>query len=296
MKKHSTSLVIKCNFEKIKVENLRFFLFLLMFFYSIAVSSLDVDIYASRSSTDNFCSKSVRPRGILFTLCNGINVVGCRLIYEIVEPVGEKEICVGAPGYLGCALCVITGEIVPRHFDGLTLSEVTKILVFEGVGVVFAMARDEDLSTLLICDGVNACLIGGGKDSEPGHSLDILAKDGGVTGMGCHKLIVEATEKDGALVIHLVGEYAKDLLVKLMLVDAVVVIEACLCAPADMQGAVDVGLAPLHYFDELVPILNLLKGHMLDGCAGDDEAVVIVVLYVVKDLVEGQKVLLSHVL
>ena len=194
----------------------------------------------------------------------------------------------GTPGYLGCALCVIAGEIVFRHFDGFALSEVAKILVFEGVGVVFAMARDEDLSTLLICDGVNACLIGGGKDPEPGHSLDILAKDGGVTGMGCHKLIVKATEKDGALVIHLVGEYAKDLLVKLMLVDAVVVIEACLCAPADMQGAVDVGLAPLHYFDELVPILDLLKGHMLNGCAGDDEAVVIVVLYPLRPVFCGR--------
>ena len=111
-----------------------------------------------------------------------------------------------------------------------------------------------------------------------------------------HKVVVKATEEDGALVIHLVGEYAKDLLVKLVLIDAVVVIKAGLCAPANMQSAMDVGLAPLHYFDKLVPILDLLEGHMLNGCAGNDEAIVVVVLYVVKDLVEGQEVLLGHVL
>ena len=37
------------------------FLFFIKVFYSIAVSSLDVGNYASRSSADNFCSKSVRP-------------------------------------------------------------------------------------------------------------------------------------------------------------------------------------------------------------------------------------------
>ena len=40
------------------------FLRLNSFFYSIAVSSLGVPLYTSRSSSDDFSSKSVRPPGV----------------------------------------------------------------------------------------------------------------------------------------------------------------------------------------------------------------------------------------
>ena len=43
------------------------FLHLIKVFYSISVSSLGVGVYASRSSAENFCSKSVRPT-VLFSL------------------------------------------------------------------------------------------------------------------------------------------------------------------------------------------------------------------------------------
>ena len=139
---------------------------------------LFVSLIITQNGSENKFSAVI---SILFTFCNGVNVVGRRLIYEIVEPVGEKEICVCAPGNVGRLFCVIAGEIVLRNFDGLALSEVTKILVFEGVGIVFAMTGDEYLSTLFICDGVDACLIGRGKNSESGRRLDILTEDGGVT-------------------------------------------------------------------------------------------------------------------
>ena len=53
-------------FNSIKVEILKNSPFLFVF-HSIAVSSLDVPLYAYRSSADDFSSKSVRPE-VLFSL------------------------------------------------------------------------------------------------------------------------------------------------------------------------------------------------------------------------------------
>jgi len=50
----------------IDVENLRFSSFYYVF-YSIAVSSLGVPLYTSRSSSDDFCSKASEPRKALRT-------------------------------------------------------------------------------------------------------------------------------------------------------------------------------------------------------------------------------------
>lgn len=232
----------------------------------------------------------------LFSLCYGAQIVRCRLIYEIVKPVGEKEICVSAPGDLRRFFGVVVGKIVFRDLYRLALLEVTEILALKCVGIVLAVSCDKDLSALFVRYGVYAGLVGRGKYLKSGGGLDILTQNGGVARMRRHKLVVKAAEKDRALVVHLVRENTENLFVKLMLIYAVVVIKPRLCAPADMQGAVNVSLAPLHYLDELLPILDLLEGHMLNRCAGDDKAVVIIVLYVVEYLIKRQKMLLGDVL
>jgi hypothetical protein len=50
----------------LEVSRLKTFGFLhsIKVFYSISVSSLGVGIYASRSSAENFCTKSVRPSSV----------------------------------------------------------------------------------------------------------------------------------------------------------------------------------------------------------------------------------------
>ena len=58
--KNTVPLCNMCVFEEIKVENLWFSSFFIVF-YSILVSSLSVPLYASHSSAKDFCSKSVRP-------------------------------------------------------------------------------------------------------------------------------------------------------------------------------------------------------------------------------------------
>ena len=73
------------------------------------------------------------------------------------------------------------------------------------------------------------------------------------------------------------------------------IVKSCLCAPADVEGGVNVGRAPFHNLTKLVPIFDLLEGEKLNGCARDYHTVKIAVLYLVKGLVETDKVILRHV-
>ena len=64
--------------------------------------------------------------------------------------------------------------------------------------------------------------------------------------MGSIEGIVKASQKDGALVVQLVGEDTEELLGQGMLGNTVVVVEPCLGAPADVQGRVDAVRTPFH--------------------------------------------------
>ena len=81
-------------------------------------------------------------------------------------------------------------------------------------------------------------------------------------------------------------EHAEHLFGQQLLVHAVVVVQARLCAPAHVQGGVDIRLAEVHDLAQLRPVVHLLKIHSLHRRAGDDHAVVAVVLHLVKGLVE----------
>ena len=92
------------------------------------------------------------------------------------------------------------------------------------------------------------------------------------------------------------GEHAKELLWQGVLSDAVVVVKSCLGPPADMEGGVHMGLAPLHDFAQLRPVVHLFKGQLLHRGSGDDHAIEFPVLHFVKGLVKGQQMLLGGVL
>ena len=55
-------------------------------------------------------------------------------------------------------------------------------------------------------------------------------------------------------------------------------------------------LAPFHDLLQLFPIAYLFKGHIFNGCTGDDHAVKFSVLQFIKGLVKGQQVFLRGVL
>ena len=178
----------------------------------------------------------VREGFFSFSLCDITNVIGSCLIYEIVKPVREKQVCMRTPGNSRSLFCIIVRKIVLWDLYRLPLSKIAQILVFEGIGIVLAMSGDKYLTAVLIRYGIDARLIGGGKYLKSAYRLDILAQDGGMAGMRCHKLIVKAAEKDRALVINLVRKYTEHLFRQSMLLDAVVIIKTCLSAPADVEA------------------------------------------------------------
>ncbi len=74
------------------------------------------------------------------------------------------------------------------------------------------------------------------------------------------------------------------------------VVEACLCRPADVEGGGDVGARPVEYLGDFAPVVDFLEGHLLYGGAGDDHAVVPLVAHLVEVGVEGLHVLDGGVL
>ena len=117
-----------------------------------------------------------------------------------------------------------------------------------------------------------------------------------MAGVGHHEHVVAAPEEHVAAPLHHVGEHAEELPLQGILGHAVVVVEARLGPPADVEGGVDMALAPLHDPAQLRPVFHLLKGQVLHRRAGDDHAVVVVLLHVREVAVKGQHVLLGGVL
>ena len=54
-----------------------------------------------------------------------------------------------------------------------------------------------------------------------------------------------------------------------------------------MQGGIDIRLAEIHDLAQLRPVIHLLKVHGLHRSAGDDHAIVAVMLHLVKGLIKG---------
>ncbi len=173
---------------------------------------------------------------------------------------------------------VVSGEIVFRNPDGQPGGFVPQVLLAQGFCIIFRVAGDEELAAILGGHGVQPRPGGACQNLDFRNGLHILPPDGGMPGMGHPEFIVKAPEQNGIFVNHLMPEYAKELFRQQHLLNSIVVIQRRLGTPADMQGAVDMGLAPLHDAAQLVPIPHLLKFQLLHRCAGDDKAVEILLL------------------
>ena len=67
------------------------------------------------------------------------------------------------------------------------------------------------------------------------------------------------------------------------------IIESGLSAPADMQGRVDMSFGPLHDLHHFRPVVDFFKRHALNGSAGDDKTVVIIVTDLIEGLIKFKK-------
>ncbi len=199
------------------------------------------------------------------------------------------------PADNGCFRIVVTRIVIHRHMDGKSLVFIPEILLFQGIGIIFRVAGDEDLPSFLTHDSVNPCFRRGGENLQPGHLFNIHPVNGSVPGMGHPKLVVKAPEQNGPLIVQVMGINAEKLLGQGMLLNPIVVVQPCLGAPADMEGGMDIGLAPGHDPAQLRPVVHFLKGHLLHRRSGDDHAIKLPVLQFIKGFVEGQKMLLGGI-
>ena len=191
---------------------------------------------------------------------------------------------------------IIVREVIHRHMDGQAQILVPNILVAEGFRIILGMAGNENLSATLGLYRVNASLIGGRDNPQIPNLLDVLPQHRGVAGMGYHKGIVKAAEQNGSLVISVVGIDAEEFLRQWLFIDTIMVIKACLSAPANVQRGMDIGLAPLHDPAQFIPVVHFLKRHLLHRRAGNDHAVKLPVLQFIKGLVKGKQMFLGNIL
>ena len=143
---------------------------------------------------------------------------------------------------------------------------------------------------------VDAGLVGDGDQLEVGVRLDVGSVHLGVTRVRRSERVVEPAHQRRRRLHHFVVEHAEQLVLQLVLGDAVMVVDAGLRAPADVEGGVHVRGGPVHDARELVPIIHVLKVEQLNRRSGDDHAVEALVLDLVEGGVERVEVLLGHVL
>ena len=114
--------------------------------------------------------------------------------------------------------------------------------------------------------------------------------------MGDAELIVEATEEGQLWIIDVMFEDTKHLLIQRILRYAIVMIQARLCRPTDIERRSHVMACPIENLGHLFPIAHLLEIHMLHGGTGNDEAVILVMTHLLKVGVEGLHVLYRCIL
>ena len=90
-------------------------------------------------------------------------------------------------------------------------------------------------------------------------------------------------------------KYAKHLGGEIVLLDAVVVEQASLGAPADVESGKDILFAPLHNFAEFLPVIHLFKGKVFHRGAGDDKAIELCMAHLLKSLVKSIKMCFGSV-
>ena len=117
-----------------------------------------------------------------------------------------------------------------------------------------------------------------------------------MAGVRHEEALVKAVGEEVVLVGEPGGEHAEKLAGQRHLVHAVVEVQACQGTPADVQRGVDVGVAPLHDLDKLVPVVDVLEVHLLHGGTGNDERVVAAVAKRLEGVVELDEVVVGGVL
>ena len=99
-------------------------------------------------------------RGSFFCLFG--KIVGCALVDEVVQPIGEQQVGVTAPADHGRTGVIVIGEVVLGDANWLAQIFVADIFFFQGFGIVFRVSGKEDLSATFREDGEDPGFFGAG--------------------------------------------------------------------------------------------------------------------------------------
>ena len=215
----------------------------------------------------------------------------------VVEPVGVDQLAGGAPPDNGGLVGVVVGEVVPGHLDVQPPVHVPPVFLGQGVSVVFQVAQEEELAAVLGFSQrtprpppTRPGLPDRGLCGCPPPALPVCRE------WGVIEPVVKSPEQGGGGFEYPVVKDPKEFLGQGILGNPIVVVEPRLGAPADVQGGVDMGFGPLHDLAQLLPVVHRLKVQVFYRGAGDDQAVVVLVLDLVVGGVEGLQVAPVHVL
>ena len=202
---------------------------------------------------------------------------------------------VSPPADDGALGVIVVGIVVRRDVDGQTLRFVPEVFLFQRVRIVLGVAGDENLTAFLVHGGVDPGIRGGSQNFQAGNGFNVGTLHGGVPGVRNPEFVVEAPEQNGALVVRVMGVHAEQLFREGFFLNAVVVVKSRLRAPADVEGGMDVGFAPLHDLAQFRPVVHIFKGHLLHRRAGDHHAVEFPILQFVEGFIEIQQMLLRGI-
>ena len=182
-----------------------------------------------------------------------------------------------------------------RHLRVEAALHVALVLQAQRVGIVLGVPKDKEAAAVGRLDDVQAHLVGHGHDLKLRLGLHVLAAHIGVARMHGIETVVEAADQRALRLHQIMLEHAARLCRQVVLLDTVMMVQAGLRAPTNVQRRVHVRGGPIHDLAELGPVVDLLERHLLHRRARDDQAVVMDVADVVECAVERLQVAGAYV-
>ncbi len=200
-----------------------------------------------------------------------------------------------APAVLRRQGRIVVREVVVRLLDRRAGLHVAEILVGKRRRIVFHMVEHVEPVAGLLMHEADPHLGRIHQDFEARHLFEIGAAHLGPARHRDREIVGESPEirrgrREVAVPVH-----AERLFGQLVFRHAVEMMDRGLCAPADVEAAMHVGLRPVEDAAQLVPVGHLLEGKRLHRRAGDDEAVEALGTNVLPLAVEGNDVLARRI-
>lgn len=208
-----------------------------------------------------------------------------RFLIDDIQPIMVEEVGVAAPCEVRFLGIVVARVIVLGDGDGQAFFLIPQVLFFEGPAVVFEVAEDEEAAVVRRTDDVDAVFGGPRQDFQFRRVVDGNVIYGRMAGLGNEVAVIEAPKQRMVLLSQLVFKDTEELGRQIPFVDAVVVVEPGLGAPAEEERRKGMGLGPVEIGLHFRPVVDGFKGNLFDRRAGNDQAVIVAVLNVFEDVV-----------